>query len=109
MILSILLHLIANFFTGAFVCNSIPHIVCGLRGEPFPTPFGNPPGRGLSSPIVNFLWGFFNLVVAFVLVCFYRVEISFNTGAVLFLVGFFLIGVWLSIHFGKVRTGSQGI
>ena len=103
--LSIILHLVANFFAGIFLCNCIPHLVCGLRGEPFPTPFASPPGAGLSSPVVNFIWGFFNLVIFFALLCLYRVEISLNTGLVLFLAGFFLIGIFMSLHFGKVRAG----
>jgi hypothetical protein len=54
---------IASFFAGAFLCNCIPHLACGLRGETFPTPFANPRGKGPSAPIVNFLWGAFNLLV----------------------------------------------
>jgi hypothetical protein len=48
---------IASFFAGAFLCNCIPHLACGLRGETFPTPFANPRGKGPSAPMVNFLWG----------------------------------------------------
>ena len=43
------------FLAGALLCNSIPHLAAGLRGEPFPTPFGRPPGEGKSPPLVNFL------------------------------------------------------
>ncbi|MGA2350981.1 MAG: hypothetical protein ABSF70_11145, partial [Terracidiphilus sp.] len=32
-------------------------------------PFASPPGKGLSSSTVNVLWGFFNLAVAYLLVC----------------------------------------
>ena len=38
-------------------------------GRPFQSPFAKPPGQGLSSSTVNVLWGFFNLVVGYVLVC----------------------------------------
>jgi hypothetical protein len=53
---------LASFFAGVFLCNCIPHLACGLRGEPFPTPFANPRGKGPSTPILNFLWGAFDLL-----------------------------------------------
>ena len=40
------LNYIALFFAGAFLCNAIPHLVAGLQGQPFPSPFAKPPGRG---------------------------------------------------------------
>ncbi len=55
------------FFAGALVTNAIPHFVSGVRGQSFPTPFAKPPGRGLSPPLVNVLWGFANLVIGYVL------------------------------------------
>ena len=61
-------HLIAYFFGGAFLANTIPHLVSGISGSPFQSPFASPPGQGLSSATVNVLWGMFNLVVAYVLV-----------------------------------------
>ena len=35
----------AIFFTGAFLCNCIPHLCAGLQGMPFPTPFATPRGH----------------------------------------------------------------
>ena len=61
-------HFIAYFFGGAFLANTIPHLVNGISGSPFQSPFASPPGEGLSSSMVNVLWGMFNLVVAYVLV-----------------------------------------
>lgn len=58
---------LACFFGGTFLANAIPHWVSGLMGRPFPSPFSKPPGRGLSSPVVNVLWGFCNLVFAYLL------------------------------------------
>jgi hypothetical protein len=60
---------LAYFFGGAFLANAVPHFVNGVSGRPFPTPFASPPGRGLSSPKVNVLWGAFNLTVGYLLVC----------------------------------------
>lgn len=63
------LHLVAYFFGGAFLANAVPHAVAGVMGRPFQSPFAKPPGQGLSSSMVNVLWGFFNLVIGYVLVC----------------------------------------
>src|ERR1700749_559849 len=63
------LDLVAYFFGGAFLTNAVPHIVAGMMGEPFQTPFANPPGEGLSTSTVNVLWGFSNLLVGYLLVC----------------------------------------
>jgi hypothetical protein len=61
--------LVAYVFGGAFLANAIPHVVSGMMGKAFQTPFAKPPGQGLSSSTVNALWGFFNLVIGYVLVC----------------------------------------
>ena len=60
--------LLSYFFGGAFLANAVPHFVAGVMGEPFQTPFAMPPGQGLSSSTVNVLWGFFNLVLSYLLV-----------------------------------------
>jgi hypothetical protein len=57
----------AYFFAGVFFANCIPHVVSGLTGRRFPTPFASPAFRGLSSSRVNVLYGLCNLVVAYVL------------------------------------------
>ncbi len=63
------LHLLSYLFGGAFLANAVPHLVTGMTGRPFQSPFAKPPGRGLSSSTVNVLWGFLNLVVGYLLVC----------------------------------------
>ncbi len=63
------LDLASYFFGGAFLTNAIPHFVSGVMGKPFQSPFAKPPGQGLSSSTVNVLWGSFNLVVGYFLVC----------------------------------------
>ena len=62
-------HFVAYFFGGAFLSNTLPHLINGISGSSFQSPFASPPGKGLSSSTVNVLWGFFNLAVAYVLVC----------------------------------------
>jgi hypothetical protein len=58
---------LAGFWAGAFLANFVPHFVKGICGDAFPTPFAKPPGKGLSTPMVNVIWGLFNLVVGFLL------------------------------------------
>lgn len=63
------LHAAAYFLGGAVLTNAVPHFVSGVTGRPFQTPFATPHGVGLSSSMVNVLWGFLNLVVGYGLVC----------------------------------------
>ena len=62
-------HYVSYFFGGAFLANAVPHLVSGITGHPFQSPFATPPGVGLSSATVNVLWGSFNLFVAYWLLC----------------------------------------
>ena len=62
-------HYLAYFFGGAFLANALPHLGNGISGHAFQSPFASPPGVGLSSAMVNVLWGFFNLAIAYLLVC----------------------------------------
>jgi hypothetical protein len=59
------LDLLCYFFGGAFLVNALPHLVNGVSGRPFQTPFAKPPGKGLSSSTVNVLWAAFNLIAAY--------------------------------------------
>ena len=60
-------HFLACFFAGLFLANAIPHFVHGISGDSFPSPFSNPPGKGLSSPLVNTIWGLGNFMVGYLL------------------------------------------
>ena len=103
-----LLHLLSYFFGGAFVANAIPHAVSGMMGRPFQSPFAKPPGQGLSSSIVNVLWGFFNIVVGYVLVCRVGDFGLLDTGDVLACgVGALLIALFSARHFGRFHGGNQ--
>lgn len=102
------LHDLSYFFGGAFLANAVPHFVSGVMGRPFQSPFGRPPGQGLSSSTVNVLWGFANFVVAYVLI--FRVG-SFDlraTDQVIALgVGVLLIGVMSARLFGRFHGGNS--
>jgi hypothetical protein len=60
-------HYVAYFFGGAFLANAIPHFVMGVTGHSFQSPFAHPPGEGLSSALVNVLWGTTNFIIAYLL------------------------------------------
>ncbi len=60
-------HYISCFLAGLFMANAIPHLIHGISGEEFPTPFASPPGKGLSSSLVNVLWALFNIIVGYLL------------------------------------------
>jgi hypothetical protein len=49
-------------FGGALLANAVPHGVNGISGRPFPTPFADPPGVGLSDPWTNVAWSSVNAV-----------------------------------------------
>jgi len=100
-------HYIAYFFGGAFLANTIPHLVSGISGSPFQSPFASPPGQGLSSSTVNVLWGMFNLVVAYVLVARVgRFELRQTRHMVALLLGALLMALMLAREFGRFHGGN---
>lgn len=101
------LHLVAYFFGGIFLANAVPHLVSGMMGRPFQSPFAKPPGQGFSSSTVNVLWGFFNLAVGYLLVVRIGSFALRSTADVLALgVGVLLISLQGARHFGKFNGGN---
>src|ERR1700727_4097618 len=90
---------IAAFFAGAFLANAVPHFVYGICGDRFPTPFSKPPGKGLSSPLVNVLWGLLNLIIGTALFRVGQVWSGGNLTLAIFFAGVAAISVMLSINF----------
>jgi hypothetical protein len=102
------LHLVSYFFGGLFLANAIPHLVSGMMGRPFQSPFAKPPGKGLSSSTVNALWGFFNVVVGYLLAV--RVgdfDLRSTSDVLAFAVGALLIIFQSSRHFGQFHGGNS--
>lgn len=93
---------------GALLCNCIPHIVAGLQGTFFPTPFAKPRGIGKSSPLANVLWGGSNLVAALAILRFYPVALGANLDSLALGAGAVLLGIHLSRHFGRVLNRPDG-
>jgi hypothetical protein len=91
------------FIAGALLCNGIPHLLSGLRGDPFPSPFAKPPGRGNSSPVVNVLWGFGNGLAGGLLAIRWIPHYVSPREDALFVAGFLVMALFCAHHFGKVR------
>lgn len=101
------LHEVAYFFGGLFLTNAVPHFVSGMMGRAFQTPFAKPSGVGLSSSLVNVVWGWFNLVAAYLLVC--RVgkfDLRATCDVAALGVGVLLMGVLMARRFGRFHGGN---
>lgn len=102
------LHYLSYFFGGVFLSNAIPHFVVGTMGRSFQSPFGKPPGKGLSSSKINVIWGGLNFFVAYLLIL--RVgtfDIHSTLHASVFGAGFFLKGLGAAHQFGKYNGGNS--
>ncbi|MDR3620573.1 MAG: hypothetical protein P4L85_14575 [Paludisphaera borealis] len=100
-------HFIAYFFGGFFLANTIPHLVNGISGSPFQSPFARPPGEGLSSSTVNVLWGMFNLVAAYLLlVRVGRFDLRRTSHAAAMGLAILLSALLLAHGFGRFHGGN---
>src|SRR5271165_7503258 len=88
---------IACFFAGVFLANVVPHFVHGISGDRFPTPFANPPGKGLSSPTLNVVWALFNLLVGYILFRLGKVSSGGDPALIAFFAGIAVIGIGSSL------------
>ena len=78
----------------------------GVTGHAFQSPFASPPGEGLSSSTINVLWGFFNLVIGYLLVC--RVgtfSLRRTPHVVVFGMGILAMCVMAAKSFGRFHGG----
>jgi hypothetical protein len=99
-------HYVSYFFGGAFLANAIPHFVSGIMGHPFQSPFASPPGQGLSSAMVNVLWGSLNTAVSYLLICRVGTFALRNTRHVLITgLGALLMAMMLALAFGRFYGG----
>lgn len=94
-------HYFSCFLAGAFLANFVPHFIKGIAGDAFPTPFAKPPGKGLSSPMVNVLWALFNLIASYLLFRFGKVSFQDNLPLIIFFLGFAGISMMSAITFAN--------
>ena len=102
------LHDVSYFFGGAFFANAVPHLVSGMMGRAFQSPFAKPPGEGLSSSTVNVLWGFLSLVAAYLLTC--RVgsfDVRSTPQIAAWGAGVILLGLFSAKGFGRFNGGNS--
>ena len=92
-------HYVACLFAGLFLANAVPHFIHGISGDGFPSPFANPPGKGLSSPLVNVIWGLGNALVGYVLFRAGKVSRSNTWSIIVFGVGVVAMSIMLSLAF----------
>jgi uncharacterized membrane protein len=101
-------HYIAYFFGGVCLASTIPHLVNGISGHPFQSPFASPPGQGLSSSTVNVLWGMFNLTVAYGLILRVgRFDLRKTRHVAVLALGMLLMALNLARHFGQFHGGLR--
>ncbi|HUI30173.1 MAG TPA: hypothetical protein VLX91_08140 [Candidatus Acidoferrales bacterium] len=97
-------HYIACIFAGIFLTNFVPHFIHGVSGDSFPSPFSNPPGKGLSTPFVNVLWAMANLAIGYVLFRTGKVSHTNKWSLLAFFVGVVYMSISLSFAFvGKMH------
>lgn len=92
---------LAAFFSGAFLCNFVPHFVHGVSGNKFPSPFSNPRGIGLSSSTVNVVWALANLVAGYYLFLAGHISNDNFFSLLSFFAGLTVLSVFASIRFTK--------
>jgi len=94
-------HYLAAFCAGAFLTNVIPHFVHGISGDKFPTPFSKPHGKGLSSPMVNTLWAYFNLLIGYLLYSVSKVTSNNSLLLIVFFFGIVSLSILNTLNFSK--------
>ena len=87
------------FFAGAILANVVPHFFHGISGNRFPTPFANPPGKGLSSPTLNVVWSLFNLLLGYILFRLGKVSSGGDSALITFFAGTAVLSIGLSLRF----------
>lgn len=93
-------------FGAVLLVNAIPHVVRGVQGDPFPTPFADPPGEGDSSPVVNVAWGAANAIGGGLLL---SRGVRTRGGRVAAGIAATLFALAIAYNFGEVRAGRGGI
>ncbi|WP_127480872.1 hypothetical protein [Nocardioides pantholopis] len=84
---------------GALLVNAVPHGVAALVNRPFPSPFADPPGVGLSGRLPNAVWSAVNAAVG---VCLLRRHDASVRDRVALVVSGSATAVALAAYFGSL-------
>jgi hypothetical protein len=95
-------HYILAFVAGAIFVNVMPHFMHGVSGRPFPSPFADPPGVGLSSPVQNVAWAAINFTIACSLVLLGKLHRRSGPLIAGYLIGALVMAFYLAHYFGKL-------
>lgn len=98
-------HYVEGFCAGMFLANTVPHFVKGICGDRFPTPFAHPPGKGLSSPLVNIVWSLGNMALGYWLYCAAAIASGGIAAHSVFFAGVAALSIPMSIHFARKQSG----
>ena len=90
-----------QFVAGMFLANGVPHFVQGISGNWFQTPFASPSGVGESSPVVNVLWGLFNMIVGALLFHVGRIGDCAPVALGVFFIGITAMSIMSATNFTK--------
>jgi hypothetical protein len=82
---------------GVFLTNSLLHLIHGINGDAFPTPFADPPGTRLSSPVINIFWAVFNIIIGVLLLKTGKVSFRNKYTVILFICGIGFLGLIFSV------------
>lgn len=96
-------HYLYAFIVGGIVVNCLPHLINGISGRPFPSPFSDPPGIGLSSPLLNILWALINVAVAFAFFYFGKLSQRDKSIGIGYFVGAVAMAFYLAHYFGALN------
>ncbi|HEY5140534.1 MAG TPA: hypothetical protein VIJ25_14635 [Methylococcales bacterium] len=92
-------HYVAAFFAGAFLANVVPHFIHGVSGDAFPSPFASPPGKGLSSPIINVIWACVNLLIGYILLMVSKTSVKNKLSMLVLFLGILVMSLQLALVF----------
>ena len=92
--------LVQSLFAGMFLFNAFPHLFMGITGKTHMTPF-----KRVSSPIINIIWAFANIILVVVILGFDpttgMLRVPAGTNFWVFLFGGFFMSMADAWLFGK--------
>jgi len=95
-------HYVFAFMAGGIFINVLPHLLNGVSGRPFPSPFSDPPGVGLSSPAANVVWAVINFLIAAAFVYFAKLNQRHRSICIAYFAGAVSMAFYLANYFGRL-------